>query len=398
LHASPHLRRLFPSPPSRPFSVLLLLVFLKQVGNGMVWSVLAIYGQSLGASAALVGLMISAYGGARLIVNIPSGYVSEKIGRRAMMSAGCALIALSSFAAMVLVRVDGFFLCLLVMGGASAIFMTSALAAVADLGEPGRRLRDMSMYQAANMVGASMGPAIGGIAAGLWGYSAPFLINGLVSLAGVIAFAMMPWPTSQQRAPEARTPSGGLGRLARQSMGVGLMYFAIFYVRVASNWVLLPLIAQSKFGLDLTRIGLILTCGALANLMVLWSVGALVRILGRVEVITLSGLVTLAACALLAFGDASAYLWIASILFGVAAGVASPTLNAYVAEVAPEGLRGPAMGLLRTMQDLSLILGPLVTGLLSDHAGLGYQGGLIGCLVLLGCATFVFRISARGTR
>lgn len=181
-------------------------------------------------------------------------------------------------------------------------------------------------------------------------------------------------------------------------MGVGLMYFAIFYVRVASNWVLLPLIAQSKFGLDLTSIGLVLTCGALANLMVLWSVGALVRILGRVEVITLSGLVTLAACALLAFGDASAYLWIASILFGVAAGVASPTLNAYVAEVAPEGLRGPAMGLLRTMQDLSLILGPLVTGLLSDHAGLGYQGGLIGCLVLLGCATFIFRVSAREMR
>lgn len=364
----------------------------------MVWSVLAIYGQSLDASAAVVGLMISAYGGARLIVNIPSGYVSEKIGRRAMMSAGCALIALSSFAAMTFVRVDGFFLCLLVMGGASAIFMTSALAAVADLGEPGRRLRDMSMYQAANMVGASMGPAIGGIVAGLWGFGAPFLINGLVALAGVVAFAMMPWPKSQPRAPAVPTPSGGLRRLARQGMGVGLMYFAILYVRVASNWVLLPLIAQSKFGLDLTSIGLVLTCGALANLMVLWSVGALVRILGRVEVITLSGLVTLAACALLAFGDASAYLWIASILFGVAAGVASPTLNAYVAEVAPEGLRGPAMGLLRTMQDLSLILGPLVTGLLSDHAGLGYQGGLIGCLVLLGCATFIFRVSAREMR
>jgi len=364
----------------------------------MVWSVLAIYGQSLDASAAVVGLMISAYGGARLIVNIPSGYVSEKIGRRAMMSAGCALIALSSFAAMTFVRVDGFFLCLLVMGGASAIFMTSALAAVADLGEPGRRLRDMSMYQAANMVGASMGPAIGGIVAGLWGFGAPFLINGLVALAGVVAFAMMPWPKSQPLAPAVPTPSGGLRRLARQGMGVGLMYFAIFYVRVASNWVLLPLIAQSKFGLDLTSIGLVLTCGALANLMVLWSVGALVRILGRVEVITLSGLVTLAACALLAFGDASAYLWIASILFGVAAGVASPTLNAYVAEVAPDGLRGPAMGLLRTMQDLSLILGPLVTGLLSDHAGLGYQGGLIGCLVLLGCATFIFRVSAREMR
>ena len=393
-----NIRNLLPETPSRPFAVLLLLVFLKQAGNGMVWSILAIYGQSLGASAAVVGLMISAYGGARLLVNIPSGYVSEKVGRRAMMSAGCAFIAASSFAAMALVRIDAFFVCLLVMGGASAVFMTSALAAVADLGKPGDRLRDMSMYQAANMVGASMGPAIGGIVAGLWGYGAPFLINALVALAGVFAFAMMPWPKKEQIKRTEAPKSGGLGRLARQGMGVGLMYFSIFYVRVSSNWVLLPLIAQTKFGLELTTIGLILTSGAIANLTVLSSVGPLVRIFGRIQVITLSSLLTLTACAMLAFGDHQAFLWITSILFGAAAGVASPTLNAYVAEVAPEGLRGPAMGLLRTMQDLSLILGPLITGLLSDHTGLGYQGGLFGCLVLLSVATILFRWDARGAR
>ncbi|MFN3889506.1 MAG: MFS transporter [Beijerinckiaceae bacterium] len=393
-----NIRSLLPETPSRPFAVLLLLVFMKQAGNGMVWSILAIYGQSLGASAAVVGLMISAYGGARLLVNIPSGYVSERLGRRAMMSAGCALIGASSFAAMALVRIDAFFVCLLIMGGASAVFMTSALAAVADLGQPGKRLRDMSLYQAANMVGASMGPAIGGVAAGMWGYSAPFLINGVVALVGMVAFALMPWP-KQEEVKRAQAPqSGGLGRLARQGMGIGLMYFSIFYVRVASNWVLLPLIAQSKFNLELTTIGLILTCGAIANLTVLSTVGALVRIFGRIQVITLSSVLTLVACAMLAFGEHEAFLWITSILFGAAAGVASPTLNAYVAEVAPEGMRGPAMGLLRTMQDLSLILGPLVTGLLSDHTGLGYRGGLLGCLVLLSLATVMFRWGARGTR
>lgn len=393
-----NIRGLLPHSPSRPFAVLLLLVFLKQAGNGMVWSILAVYGQSLGASAAVVGLMISAYGGARLLVNLPAGYVSERIGRRAMMSAGCALIAGSSFAAMALVRIDVFFACLLLMGSASAVFMTSALAAVADLGEPGKRLRDMSMYQAANMVGASMGPAMGGIAAGLWGYGAPFLVNGIVALAGVFAFALMPWPRTVAPKRQEAPRSGGLARLARQGRGVGLMYFAIFYVRVASNWVLLPLIAQTKFALELTTIGLILTCGAVANLAVLSIIGVLVRMLGRIQVITLASLLTLGACAMLAFGDHQGFLWAASTLFGAAAGIASPTLNAYVADVAPEGLRGPAMGLLRTMQDLALILGPLVTGLLSDHSGLGFQGGLLGCLALLSVATVIFRWDARGAR
>ena len=363
-----------PGKPSKPLLILLLLVFLKQIGNGMVWSVIALYGQSLGASTAVIGMMISAYGGARLIVNMPSGYASEKFGRRAMMSFGCGVSALASLAVVMTTQVSGFFLCLLMMGAASAAFMTSALAAVADLGTPGHRMQDASYYQAANMIGASMGPALGGLAAGLWGFGSPYFINGLIALLGVAAFALMPWKEEPKSREKSIPQKGELRSLARQGMGVGFMYFSIFYVRVASNWILLPLIAQTKHAMELTTIGLILTCGALANLSVIGITPPLARLCGR---------------------EHPVFLWFASVLFGAGAGMASPTLIAYVADIAPEHQRGPAMGLLRTMQDLSLILGPLLTGLLSDNLGLGYQGGLYGCLALLGGATIVFRASAR---
>jgi MFS family permease len=180
------LRARFPNLPSRPFLVLMVLAFLKQLGNGMVWSMLAIYGNSLGASAAVVGLMVSSYGGARLVVNFPAGYASEKFGRRRMMSLGCVLVAGASFAVLATSYIGAFFACLLVMGMASSTFVTSALAAVADLGTPGRRVQDMSFYQGANMIGTSMGPAIGGLVAGHWGLSAPFLANGTVAVIGFL--------------------------------------------------------------------------------------------------------------------------------------------------------------------------------------------------------------------
>jgi len=384
-----------PGKPSKPLLILLLLVFLKQIGNGMVWSVIALYGQSLGASTAVIGMMISAYGGARLIVNMPSGYASEKFGRRAMMSFGCGVSALASLAVVMTTQVSGFFLCLLMMGAASAAFMTSALAAVADLGTPGHRMQDASYYQAANMIGASMGPALGGLAAGLWGFGSPYFINGLIALLGVAAFALMPWKEEPKSREKSIPQKGELRSLARQGMGVGFMYFSIFYVRVASNWILLPLIAQTKHAMELTTIGLILTCGALANLSVIGITPPLARLCGRVWIIVIASGLTLCACSMLAFGEHPVFLWFASVLFGAGAGMASPTLIAYVADIAPEHQRGPAMGLLRTMQDLSLILGPLLTGLLSDNLGLGYQGGLYGCLALLGGATIVFRASAR---
>ena len=103
------LRQRFPDLLSTPLAVLLLLVFFKQMGNGMVWSVLAVYGQSLGASAAVVGLMISAFGGARLITNFPAGYASEKFGRKRMMSGGCVLLAISSFAIVATSEINSFF-------------------------------------------------------------------------------------------------------------------------------------------------------------------------------------------------------------------------------------------------------------------------------------------------
>ena len=389
-------RKKLPNLPSKPLLVLLLLVFFKQLGNGMVWSVIAVYGQSMGATAAVVGLMVSSYGGARLLVNFPAGYASEKWGRRRMMSLGCVLLTLASFAVVATSQVGAFFGCLLLMGIASAFFMTSALAAVADLGTPGRRVEDMSLYQGANMTGASMGPALGGLTAGLWGYDAPFLVNGIVAVVGIVAFAAMPWIETEDRRQRVRTPPAQLRALARQAAGVGLMCFSIFYVRTAANWIVMPLMAQTRFQMDLATIGLILTCGAIANLCVLPFTPRLAARFGRVRTIVLASVLTLVACGLLAFGDHPGFFWLASIVFGAGGGVASPTLTAYVADVAPADQRGPAMGLLRTMQDLALILGPFVTGLLSDHLGLGYQGGLLGCLVLLGAATVVFRWGARG--
>ncbi|MEI7932860.1 MAG: MFS transporter [Alphaproteobacteria bacterium] len=348
----------------------------------------------MGASAGVIGLMISVYGGARLMVNMPAGFLSEKLGRKPMMSMGCAILAAASLSVFFVHSITGFFICLLFMGMASASFMTSALAAVVDLGTPGRRIQDASCYQASNMIGAAMGPAIGGIAAGLWGYSSPYLINGLIALCGIVAFAVMPWPAAGEKREASPPKKGALKEFARQGFSIGLMYFTIFYVRVASNWVLLPLIAQEKFGLEMTTIGMILTGGALANLSVITITARLARLVGRVWVIVIASCLTLTSCAMLAFAPGAWMLWLCSILFGATSGLAAPTIIAYVADIAPENQRGPAVGLLRTMQDLSLILGPLFTGILSDNLGWGYQGGLFGCLVLLSIATIVFRFSA----
>ncbi len=382
--------------PSAPLLVLLGSVFVMQIGNGMVWSMIAVCGQSLGASAAFVGLMVSAFGGARLVINIPAGYASERFGRRRMMSLGCVVTAIASFAVVATFGLGAFFAGLLFMGISSAVIVTSALASVADLGAPERRLQDMSMYQGVNVIGISIGPALGGLVAGLWGYSAVFFVNGTIALFGIFAFALMPWPKTAPDREGPRPAPVRLRTLAREGAYIGLIFFSLFYVRVASNWILMPLIAQSKFHLSVSTIGLILTSGAVSNFCILFFTPHLARLFGRVRIIVLSCVLTLAGCAVLALATGPEFVWLSSILFGVSGGVGFPTITAYAAEAAPADQRGPVMGLLRTAQDLALIVGPLFTGLLAEHLGLGFQGGLLGCLVLLTLATVAFGWRARG--
>ena len=391
------LSRWIPDLPSGPLMVLMGLVFLKQIGNGMIWSVIALYGQELGAGTTVIGLLVSCYGGARLMANMPSGIASERFGRRRLMQIGCVLLTLASFGVTFTHSLEAFFVGVLLLGMASATFMTAALAAVADLGTPGQRLRDASFYQAANMTGTALGPAIGGMVAAGFGYSAPYFVNGLIAIAGVIAFAIIPWPVEKKH-KASRQKLGSLRAIALASAGVGLMYFAIFYARTASNWIVMPLIAQSQFGWDMAHIGVLLTVGACANLAVLPFNAALSREFGRVGAIMAAGLATFAACAMLAFGHHPIFLWLTAIMFGAGAGIATPTLIAYVADVAPENQRGIYMGLLRTSQDFALILGPFFTGFLSDNLGLGYQGGLLGSMLILGLSLTVFWRDARGKR
>src|SRR5882724_11458304 len=79
--------------------VVLVVVFLVTTGMGMVWSILALYATALGASAAMVGMLIAVFGGARLVVNLPAGIASERFGRHRIMLLGLALLALASIAA-----------------------------------------------------------------------------------------------------------------------------------------------------------------------------------------------------------------------------------------------------------------------------------------------------------
>jgi DHA1 family multidrug resistance protein-like MFS transporter len=365
---------------------LLVVVFLVMAGIGMVWSVLAVYAQSLGASTAMVGLMTAAYGGARLLINVPAGMAADRFGRRRLMIIGLVVLAAGAFSTMSLGGFGPLLLSLLVIGSGSSIYATAAMAAMADMSTPERRVADMASYQGANMLGIAIGPGIGGLAAAVWGYAAPFLLLGVLALAAALCLWWIVPAAAKRQAIEHGAKTSWLGSGAPLLIGLGLATFGVFFARVAANWVLMPLVATKSIGMSVGQVGLLLTAGAIANLIVLPMTSATTRRFGRMAVIVGSMVATLVSLALLASAHSVAMAWASAIILGAASGMAGPTLSAFAVDAAPPGRLGPAIGMLRTMSDLGVVTGPFIAGTAVDMLGWGYPGGLLIVGIVL-CST-----------
>ena len=379
-----------------PRLAILFVVFLVTAGMGMVWSTLAVFATTIGASTAMVGLLIAAFGGARLIVNLPAGMASERFGRHRIMLLGLALLALASIAATGVTLFPALLVCLLFQGVGCSMFVTAALAAVADLGTPESRIRDMASYQAASSIGISVGPGMGGLSAAAWGHAAPFVLQSIFAVLAVLMVSATA-PKGGVRGGGARTTQAGpRGALDRRLIGgVAVLTYGALFARVSATWVLLPLVAQVTLGMTIAEIGFVLTAGAVANLLVLPLVNPATRRFGRLALTMGSAAATIVSVLLLAGAHAPLVGWVSACLLAASSGITMPLLAAYAIDAAPAGAVGAAMGMLRTMTDLGIVTGPVVVGLIVDRLGMGYAGGLWFTALVLAVSAGLFWLAVR---
>jgi MFS family permease len=378
-----------PGPPIG----LLMGMFFTYIGIGMVWSILTVYATSLGASAATAGATISAFGASRLLLSVPAGMISERIGRVKVMVFGLLLVAVSSFIALAVHSMMTLLACLVLQGMGSACYGTSALSAVTDRGTPQSRVRDMAAYQTATQIGLSLGPGLGGFAAALWGYGAPFTCQGVMAIIALLSVMRL--------ADDRKVPSVGEAAVRFSSVfaliaGVAGLSYALFFGRVASSWILMPLIAHNIMGLSIGTVGALLTVSSIANLTILRFISPMVRRFGRSTTMVGATVVVLAALSVLAFAHSEAMLWVFTVLIGAGMGVSTALVTSYAADAAPQGRVGAVMGSMRMTTDLGAITGPILAGFCVDQAWLGVSGGVGLCAAMIVVTAAIFFATAKG--
>lgn len=380
---------------------ILVMIALMMAGNGLVAPVLSLYALQFGVSGALVGMMITIFGIGRLFANLPAGILSERYGRRLFMCLGPAVLAVGGLGAALASDFTMLLVWRFVQGIGSGIYMTVSGTVLLQVARPGQRGRVMALYQGALLLGAGIGPAIGGFLAEHFGFAAPFWAVTIAALGSLgVALVQFKEPPPAPRPPplegEQRKPDGVVSLLTNVPyVLLCVVTFGVFFTRTGSNWVLIPLAGHEGFGLSVDIIGVALTVAALANFLMLPIVGPAIDSFGSRPITIASTILTGVALVLVALGSSPAIFWIAIIILGIGAGFSGPSVGAALAEAMPPHLLGPGMGLQRMIGDVAFVIGPIVTGYLSDAPGIGNSGGLIANAVLMIAAGAVFAFGSR---
>ncbi|MDW5562849.1 MAG: MFS transporter [Methanomassiliicoccus sp.] len=347
-----------------------MVAFFVMMGVSIIAPVLPSYGLSFGVSLALVGLLISAFAVARVLLDIPAGLLSARYGMKRLMLLGLATIAVSSLLAGVAVNYPMLLCARIFEGVGSALYTTTSITAVSRLAPPASRGAHLSFYLSMFLLGTSFGPAVGGFVSIRYGLSAPFIVYGICAAASFFLVLGMIREVRPELARVEKISLRQLGRLMTRFdlLAINLATFAIFINRQGILNTIVPLYAQYNLGMDEGFLGLVLTLSAICNLVMMVVAGRMTDRYGRKPF--LMGALLLLAVLILALPFTHDPVGFTAVLMamGLSVGLSGP-IAAWVADVTEPRDLGAAMGLFRTVGDLGFVIAPVALASLAGSAG-----------------------------
>ena len=381
----------------RVLIAMCVLISINQLGFGSVIPVLPLYAQSFGVAASAIGMAVAIYGLARFFVAVPSGQLSDRLGRRPTLAMGGVISALGSFWCAAATGYPEFMIARFVSGAGAGIILTTGQVVLADISTPERRGRIISVYQGCFLFAVGIGPLPGGLLASHFGLAVPFQVYGVASLLAMLVawFAVketkgMGHGGAGQGAAVTISYVRQLNLLMRQ---VGFVLVSVVSLtnsvtRTGGLFTVIPVFAVLRLSLNVAEIGFGMALGSVAGVIAAYPSGVLVDRFGRKAVIVPATLIT--GLSMLLFMISPSYVWfvVSCVVWGVAASIGGTAPAAYAADSAPPGMNAAAMSAFRMVGDFGYVIGPIFLGFLVDVQG--PQTALLAAAAISVLAAYLF--------
>ncbi|MBU9764211.1 MFS transporter [Mycobacterium sp. TNTM28] len=164
----------------------------------------------LGRSTGAAGLALATFAIGNVSAVVPSGYLSDRMGRRGLVIIGLAVSALATVAVGFTGSLLLFLVAAYITGAATGIFVSPQQAAVADVvGNKARGGTAVATFQMMSDLGGIVGSfAVGQIALRV-NYGTAFVVTGVILLAAAVGWLFA--PETRPKASHEHTPARPLG-------------------------------------------------------------------------------------------------------------------------------------------------------------------------------------------
>lgn len=328
---------------------------------------LPVYARSLGASLADVGLIVSAFGVSQLILRLPIGLTSDRLGRRLpYLAAGLLLTGIGG--AVLLVAPNAFWLMVgRGLAGAGAASWVAITVLFTRYFRPNQTPRALALVNSVNGLAQVCAAYAGGFLAGHFGWHAPFLAAVALGLGGLVPLVRLIEPSPMVERPTALP---ALRLFASRPLGFACVAGTITTAAMHGTAYTFTPVLIADLGGSPADVG-----AATALMLLAYTVGTF----GGATAVSRFGLLSMLYASLLLTGLALPGLAVVSDLGGVVVlqtlhglgrGLLVPLLMTVTLRAAPPGARATTMGIFQMFYALGLFLGPASLGGVAGLASL----------------------------
>ena len=380
-----------------PLLPIFLIVLVDILGLTIMIPLLPFYAEKLGASALVVGLLISSYAFCQLIAGPILGRMSDHMGRKPLLIVSqCGTL----IGFLILAFANSLWLVFLsrIIDGLTAGNLSLAQAYIADVTTAEDRTKSFGVIGIAFGIGFMIGPGISGYLS-QFGYSYPIFAAAFMSASSILCTATL-LPKAE---PHTGDVEGGTGdrRLdifewkaysdyfARPRLGRLLWEFFFFAFSFAMFVSGFALYAQRRYFYHGHPFGVkevsytFLYVGFLGFILMGGLIGRLVKMFGERSLVWTGFGFSALGYGLLAFTKTVGGLIFASTV-NSCGGILRPSLTSLITQQAGKREQGVVLGLTQSITSISQIIAPVIAGALIDRQQLGAWALATGGVALLG--------------
>ena len=372
---------------SASYYLLCVVAFLSMLSIMVTNPILSLFAEDIGATGVWIGYAVSGYWISRVVLEIPSGYVSSKFGYYKPMVFGLALTVMGNI--MLVFVNDPVHLVFVraVKGFGAPFFFAVSMTFIVNLFGAEKRGTAMGVFQGIEFMGTIIGSAVSGKLVQELGWQGGFVTALALSVAALLLFVVPPHIRKEiVRGPTSKPLTMGevVGVLRNKTLMI--MAAATLAEFIMTNGLIItivPLFARGTLGFSLADVGYVMGARSLGFVVAMFTMGSISDRVGRRPVLMFGMTATAILVVVMSFFSTFFTLATVICIIGFTSGaiwIVGPVISA---EAVDPSQRGAAIGAYRTFFDLGSVIGPILMTAVMTGYGVKYCFYIAAALLLV---------------